>query len=329
MQKMKLSSRTLISFLSYKSVSVLLVLIGLYLFFTLLSRDFRFANLGNLNAILRSGSELGIVAIGMAFLLISGEFDLSVGSQLALCSLVGAVSFTYWGFNPYLSLILAIFLGFCLGVVNGTIVTKLRISSFIATLGTMWVYRGIVLIWFKGYPISFHPEIENPMFGKLFIGSIGVIPAQAIWFLIICILFYILLQRTSFGNRVLATGGNEQAARMMGIRTDRVKILCFGLLGAAVGLVGVMQSLRLSGAYAVQGEILNMQAIGSAVVGGTSIFGGVGTIPGAAFGALIIQGLQSGLLSIGLAGYWYQTALGLILITSVSFLWIRRRRGGT
>jgi len=306
----------------YKSFFIFNLLIIVTIIFAFLSPQMAFIKQENLITMLRLTPEFGIVTLGMALLLISGEFDLSVGSIFALGSLVAAWTYTNWGWDPIVSLIAALIVGALCGFINGAIIVKSNVSSLIVTLGMMWVYRGLLLLITGGFPVYFHPEHKYPLFYEVFAGFIGPIPIQMVWMIGITVILYILLEHTKFGNWILATGSNKDSARMMGINTNRVKTICFMILGLLSALAGVMQSCRIHGAYGVQGEMLNLRAIAAAVVGGTSIFGGVGTIPGAMFGSLIIQFLDSGFLAIGLSMFHFYIALGstLIIVVFVNLL---------
>lgn len=318
--------RAFAAFFSHRSSNVFVILIGLVAIFTFLS-DMTFIKAANLTCIFQIAPELGIITVGMGLLLIVGEFDLSVGSIFALCALIGAWTFTIWGWNPWLSLLAALLFGASLGLINGIIVTKARISSFIVTLGTMWIFRGVLLLIAGGFPVYYHPETVSSAFVDIFTGNIGPIPVQIFWLVGVTTLIYVVLEHTRFGNWVFATGSNKEAARMMGIKTDRVKIICFVILGTLVALAGIMQSCRISGAYSGQGQTANLESIGAAVVGGCSIYGGIGSIPGAMFGAIIIRILSNGLLTIGVSTIYFNVGLGLILIIAVGInIWMRRRR---
>jgi len=276
-----------------------------------------FLSLKSLNIIMRLLPESCMVVMGMAILMIAGEFDLSVGSELAFCSLIAAWSLEYWGLNPFLGLLLVLIAGSLMGILNGLIVTKMRISSLIATLGMMWVYLGIVFAITSGYPISYNPAVSSQLFEQLLVGSTGPIPNSFIWLISAAILLYILLERTAFGNKVFAVGSNKTAARMMGIDTNKVKIICFSMVGFLVGLSGVMQSIRIRGAYSAQGSLLNLRAIGGAVVGGTSIYGGVGTLPGSLIGGIIMVITEIGLTACKVPAYYFQLVLGLLIVLIV------------
>lgn len=312
---------------SYRSSFIFLLLIAITIIFGSLSKDWAFIRWQNMKALIRIAPELGIVTLGMSLLLISGEFDLSVGSIFAFGAMVAGASYEWWGLHPLFGLLLALACGAVFGYVNGKIVTKVRVSSLIVTLGTMWVYRGMLLIITGGYAIYYYPGETSSLFSGALVGTIGEIPIQIIWLTGIAIVLYILLEHSKFGNWILSTGSNKESARMMGINTDRVKIICFVIVGILSAFAGVMQACRIHGAYGTQAKMLNLEAIGASVVGGTSIFGGVGTIPGAALGALIIRFLDNGLLSIGLTMFHFYVALGLVLIAVVAInIYLRGRR---
>jgi len=310
-----------------RSFFIFLLSLITFVTFTFLSPNMNFARWNNFSTMMKIMPEFGIPTLGMALLLISGEFDLSIGSIFAFCAMVAAWSYYHWGLHPILGLLLAMGVGALLGLINGLIVTKTKVSSLIVTLGTMWVYRGLLFMITGGFPVYYHPERTFPLYYKLLVGNLGPAPAQMVWMIGLTALLYVLLEHTRLGNWIFSTGSNKEAARFMGINTDKVKIICFMITGTLSALAGVMQSCRLHGAYTVQGQMLNLRAIAAAVVGGNSIFGGVGTVPGAFFGALIIQFLDSGFLAIGLSMFHFYVALGSTLIAVVfANLWLRSRR---
>ncbi|MBA7671750.1 Ribose import permease protein RbsC [subsurface metagenome] len=313
--------------LLYKSVGIFTVLIGLVIIFTILGPGTVFIEEGNIYTLLRLGPELAIVTVGMGVLLIAGEFDLSVGGELALCSLVAAMFFTNFGLHPIIGLFAALAFGACLGVINGLIVTKLHISSLIVTLGMMYVFSGLRTALTGGYHTTYHPEMASPAFQSALIGNIGPIPVQIFWLIGITIILYLLVGHTQFGNWIYATGSNKDSARMMGINTNRVKIICFAIVGVLSGFVGVMQSTRIMGSFPVQGTGLNLDAIAGAVVGGISIYGGTGSVWGAMIGSIIIRVLQSGLIIIGIPAFWFKVSLGMMIITAVAFnIYLRKSK---
>ena len=310
--------QSLKKFLSYRATGVFGILIVLVAIFTMLSPEGVFVKEASLKTILKLGSELAIVTMGMGVLLITAEFDLSVGSELAFCAFVAATAYTDFGLSPFLCVFISIAFGAFLGVINGIVVTKLHISSLITTLGMMYVYSGLVSILSGGYSTAFNPKTVSPVFVEIFIGTVGPIPVQVFWLLGIALFLYLMVDHTKFGNWIYAAGSNKESAKMMGINTDKVKILCFALVGALVGFVAIMQTIRILGAFPVQGSGLNLEAIAGAVVGGISIYGGVGSIWGALLGAMIIRVLGSGLITIGIPAFYFRLFLGLAIISSVA-----------
>jgi simple sugar transport system permease protein len=168
----------------------------------------------------------------------------------------------------------------------------------------------------------------HPTFYHLLVGKIGGIPVQLLWFVIVTLVFALILNYHEFGNRVYATGGNKEAAKAMGIKIDQIKVYCFVLLGILCGLAGVMRATRVRGFYAQQGSGMELMAIAAAVVGGTSLFGGTGTIIGAFLGVLVIIFLEHGLIVSRVPGFWFQVVLGvLIVMVAVVNKLMAKRRG--
>jgi len=259
-----------------------------------------------------------VVTVAMALLLISGEFDLSVGSIYVLTASVMAMLYTNYGVNPAIAILSGLALGGVCGFVNGVIITKLRISSLIATLGTMWIYRGIANLITNGREIPYYPGQTSPIFLNFFHGKILGFPVEFIWLIAVAILLWILLEHTKFGNWIFATGSNKESARMMGINTNRVKIICFMIVGMLTAFAGIVEATRLGIADPGAKETMNLEAIAGAVVGGTLLTGGVGSILGAVLGALCIKVLSIGLTMLGLSPYHFWVATGALLVAAVA-----------
>lgn len=269
-----------------------------------------------LNIIAVAVSELGLIAIGVTMLMISGEFDLSVGSVSALGALVAA-KFYEFGLNPFLALVIVLVVGLALGGINGLITVKFGLPSFIVTLGTMIAWRGVIYIVTAGIPLGFQVNQTHPAFSNFLMGDLGVIPIPIIWFIVSAIILMLILNFHRFGNHVYAVGGNKETARAMGINTDKTKVICFMLLGMLSTFVGVIRVTRVRGFHALQGEGVELMAIAAAVIGGTLLTGGVGTIIGACLGALVIILLEYGLIMSGIGAYWYKLVLGIIIVSVV------------
>jgi simple sugar transport system permease protein len=305
------------------------ILIGMFIFFTFTIPDYKFLDVRNLNAILRITPELAIVAVGATILIICQEFDLSVGTIFGFGALVMTLLTTNLGINPFISLVVGIVTGAGLGVFNGLITTKLRMPSFVVTLGTSMLWRGVILILCRGYPIVFRPErlgAENFVF--FMVGEFDWFPIQTVWLVLITAGLWVILEHTRFGNWVFATGGNRDAARAMGINTDRVKILAWALMGGICAFAGSIQNTRVHSFSANMGSALGLEVIAAYVIGGTSLTGGVGTVVGTLIGMFLVRIIEVGLLMLRVPSYWFQAFIGAMIVIGVAFnLLIDRVRG--
>jgi len=291
---------------------VILAFLILFIIFSTFSS--KFFTLRNITGILTIVSELGIMAIGVAFLMIAGEFDLSVSSVYALSGFLFVTLANK--FNSPLAFIItlavAAFIGFC----NGTITLHARIPSFITTLGTMLFLRGTLLAITGGESVSYKSDIIMPTLLTRFIGS-GFRPSH-IWFVLLTLLFSLILTNTRYGNWVFATGGNKEVARAMGVNVNKVKVINFMLSSLMASLSGCIVISRFNIANASFGTGMELEAIASAVIGGTFLTGGYGTIIGVFFGALLMGMMRTGLIMIGAPAYWYQAFVGAILILAAT-----------
>jgi simple sugar transport system permease protein len=313
--------------ISARETIILLTAIGLVVIFYFTSFKHRFLSAGVQDTIFIVAPELGVIVIGVTLLMIAGEFDLSVGSVSALCALI-IVELYGLGVNPFVALIIVVGVGIATGMINGLATVKFGIPSFIVTMGMMMAWRGIIYVATAGSTIRFNVNQTHPAFYYLLAGKVGGIPVQLFWFVIITAAFALVLNYHEFGNRVYATGGNKEAAKAMGIKTDQIKIYCFVLLGILCAVAGVMRATRIRGFYAQQGSGMELMAIAAAVVGGTSLFGGAGTIIGAFLGVLVIVFLEHGLIVSRVPGFWFRAVLGiLIVVVAVVNKLMEKRRG--
>lgn len=291
---------------------VILAFLALLAIFSIFSSNF--LTLRNITGILTIVSELGIVAIGVAFLMIAGEFDLSVSSVYAFSGFLFVTLANKYN-SPLafvITLAIAAFIGFC----NGIITLRARIPSFIATLGMMLLLRGSLLAVTGGESVSYSSDAIMPTILTRFIGF-GFRPSH-IWFLALTLIFSIILTNTRYGNWVFATGGNREVARAMGVNTNKVKVTNFMLSALMASLSGCIVISRFNLANASFGTGMELEAIASAVIGGTFLTGGYGTIIGVFFGALLMGMMRTGLVMIGAPAYWYQAFVGAILIIAAT-----------
>jgi simple sugar transport system permease protein len=248
-------------------------------------------------------------------LIISGEFDLSVGSTFSFAPFIMAALTERAGFNPSLALFMGILVGAGIGCINGVITTKVGIPSFITTLGTMMAWRGAVLLASAGFPQVYQRDLP---IARVFAGRIGQFPVQFIWFIGLALLMWIILENTRFGNWTFVTGGNRNAAIAMGIPVHRVKIINFMVVGGLAALAGSIQVFRMGSAYSNAGIGMELQAIGATVIGGTMLTGGSGTIIGTIMGTIIIFAVENIIVLSGAPAFWFRTFVGVIVIVAVS-----------
>jgi simple sugar transport system permease protein len=263
---------------------------------------------------------MGLVAMGVTVLMIAGEFDISVGSVFALAPMVMAVLMeASVPFSP--AVLLGLAAAAVVGVLNGFITLRFAIPSFITTLGMLFVARSATVVISGGFPPVLPADIPSWVFTYF----VGLIRLSMFWFAAIAVMLAALLSLTNFGNWIKATGGQIEAAAAMGIPTGAVKMICFVLSAVLAGVAGIIQVLRLGSPLPSLGEGLELQAIAAAVIGGTSLYGGVGTVLGAIVGAVLIRVIDNGLVLSHVDANWFKFAIGALLILAViGNSWLRR-----
>ena len=277
--------------------------------------EFRYTSPENLQMMLKAIPLLGILAIGVGILMISGEYDLSVGSNFVLSAYLMALTFNA-GLPVGLAIIIALAVGAAIGFLNGILVLKVKMPSFIATLGSMMFLRGIVLIISQGFTQPFRP---GGMSEAIFTGSIGRMQAQFLWLLLISFLAYLLLARHKLGNHIFAVGGNTKSAIAIGVNSDKVKLIAFVIVGLLAAFSGIISAMRVHSVSPTQGSGLELQAIAACVIGGLSLTGGKGTVLGIFLGAAFLFIIQDILLLIRAPGFYLQMFMGLLIIVAVIF----------
>jgi simple sugar transport system permease protein len=264
-------------------------------------------------------AELGIVAMGVTLLMIAGHFDLSVGSVLGVSSVIAPYLMLHYGTNPLLAVLCSVGAAISIGLVNGLLVVVTRIPSFIVTLGTLYIWRSVLLRITEGFPVQVDRDewIFKIFAYRIEEGFFRNYQVSVLWFLAVMLLLSFVLLRTRFGNWVFASGGNERAARSMGVPVDRVWIILFVVTALCACLMGLIQVGRFNTVEGTRGQLLELQAIAAAVIGGARLNGGYGSVLGAAVGAAMIAMIQQGLVLSGLASYWLNFAIGLLIIVAV------------
>jgi ribose transport system permease protein len=255
----------------------------------------------NLLNIVQFASENGLLAIGMTLVILTGGIDLSVGAVLALCCVGAAACLTRYHFNIFETIAAMLALGALAGTVNGLVVTRFKIQSFIMTLAMMSAARGAASLWSGGYaiPMAFGtgPGDVSVVFKNMFAGQFSLfglaIPAQIIYFVGAGVLVSFILARTSFGRHVYAVGGNAAAARLSGVNVSRIQVMVFAASGMLAGLASLLHASLVEQGSPIDGMGYELNAIAAAVIGGTSLMGGTGTVAGSMIGALILSVLDN------------------------------------
>lgn len=290
-----------------------------YIIFTIITLGFilfapNFASLTTAGAILRITAIVSIMAIGMTFVIICGEIDLSVGSVASFSGMIAALLLER-EFPTYLAPTLVVAIGALIGAVSGLLVTKLRIPSFLVTLGMLSIFSGLALTITGTRPVSI---VNDPYSGLFWNGDFLGVQAPILWTLVLTLSGYYLLHQMAFGRRVFATGGNPVAARFSGVQIDRVKIFAFMMSGMTAAFAGIMLSARSTAGNPSLGAGLELDVIAAVIIGGTSLFGGYGSILGSVVGAIFIGILGFGLLVLGFSTSIQEVIKGAIIIIAVS-----------
>jgi ribose transport system permease protein len=297
---------------------ILPILVAICILFALLSPNFLSA--GNAVNILRQASINIVLATGMTFVILTGGIDLSVGSILAVSAVV-AVLVSLLPAIGWLAVPAALLTGLLLGLVNGALITFLNVPPFIVTLGTLTALRGAAYLVANGTTVI-NRDLNFAWIGNSYIGPLP-------WLVIIALLTvavsWFVLRQTVLGVQIYAVGGNERAARLTGIRVNRVLLFVYGVSGLLSGLAGIMSSSRLYSATGLLGQGYELDAIAAVILGGTSFTGGIGTIVGTLFGALIIAVLNNGLTLLNMSYFWQLVVKGLVIIVAVIVDRLRKR----
>ncbi len=300
--------------------SVLLILLVIGLIFTLGSD--RFLTPSNLMNIALQTSIIAIVAIGMTFVILTAGIDLSVGSLMALCGALAAGLAVQQALGTFVGIGLALLAGLAIGAINGLLVVKGKMPPFVATLSTLAIARGLTLVYTEGRPISGIDE----RFIFLGSGEILGIATPVVILAIVFVIAYIVLRSTRFGNYVYATGGNEEVSRLAGIRTSVITLSVYLISGFLAALGGILLVARLWSAQPNAAVGLELDAIAAPVLGGVSLFGGVGSVAGTLVGAFILGILSNGLNLMGVPSFYQQVIKGVVLILAVMLDVLTKRR---
>ena len=312
--KLNIKSKAFQTILAFASLILLIIV------FSILTPNFR--TYSNMNTILLATAVNGILAVGITFVIITGGIDLSIGTVMTFCSVMCAVFITKFNFPVIIGLFLTVVCGALCGFTNGTLIAKLKLPPFIATLGMMNITKGLNLIISGTKPV-YLTEVEG--FYNIALKVILGIPSGVVIFFISGIIASFILTRTILGRYTFAIGSNEESARLSGINTDMWKIGIYSLSGMFYSIAGIVMASRLSSAQPALGPGYEMDAIAAAVIGGSSLSGGEGSILGTIIGAFIITVLTNGLRILSVPQEWQMVVTGLIVIGAV-YMDIARRR---
>lgn len=296
--------------LKTKEIGIILILVVLSVLIQL--KNPIFLSYSNIIDVCRNTSYTLIIAVGMTFVLIAKGLDLSVGSMTALCGLISSLAM-FNGVPILLAVLLGILVGAAFGVINAFCIVKLNIPAMIATMGTMYMARGLVLVTTKGSPVFPLPDAFGA-FGK---GYFMGIPYVVIIAAVLSIIAHWVLSNTTYGRMVYAIGGNPETAKFAGINVALITASCYVISGALAALSGILTAARMGSGQPSIGDGTEMTVITAVIIGGTSLNGGAGTILGTVLGALLMNVLSSGMNLVGISAYWQKFVMGLIIIVAV------------
>ncbi len=303
-------------------------LIALIIVFSILSPNF--FTFSNLVGIMLATAVIGILALGVTFVIITGGIDLSIGTVMTFSSVIAGVFISYWHLNTWLGVLGGIAAGGLCGLINGLLISKLRIPPFIATLGMMNVTKGLSLVITGTKPIYFNDSkwftkiSTDSVLGKIIPGF--DIPNAVTIFFIVAIIASFILSKTILGRFNFALGSNEEATRLSGVNVNKWKILIYMLCGLFCGLAGILMASRINSAQPALGSGYELEAIAAVVIGGTSLSGGTGTIFGTFIGAFIMSVLTNGLRILSVAQEWQTIVVGAVIILAVFADTLRQRK---
>jgi ribose transport system permease protein len=292
---------------------ILLVLIALVVFFSVTTDAF--LKTENLLNVTRQVAMLGISAVGMTLVILTAGIDLSVGSVMSLVNVVCAILMVKAGMHPVAAVLISLVLSGLVGLVNGLIITKIKIPPLITTLGMMTVLRGLSYVLCDGVPIWGFPD----GFRVLGQGYISIVPIPVIIMFVVFALGWVFLHKTAYGRYVYGIGGNEEASRLSGIRVQRIKCLVYILSGLLTGIAAIIMLSRLNTGQPKIGLGFELQVITAVVLGGVSIFGGQGRLVGVLIGVMIMGVLSNGMIILDISEYYQQIIRGVVLLSAVAF----------
>ncbi|MGB0663442.1 MAG: ABC transporter permease [Pontibacterium sp.] len=272
---------------------------------------------GTLSNVLHFTAILGFLAMGQALVIIAKEIDLSVGSVYGLTG-VGFITLEPL-LGVYGAFVFAMTIAAFIGLLQGLAVVRWKLPSMIVTLGGLFTVRGVIYVWTGGSVSNFSPEAREHELTRLFGGELMGVEAAIFWLIFVAIILNVVLWATRYGNSLLATGGSEASAESRGIRTDRVKVIAFVLCSVLAGFAGILTLCDQPQTHVSIGDLMELEAISAAVIGGCLLSGGRGSLVGAILGAFIVVSFRYELIALGAPSSWFITFVGIVLIVAVIF----------
>ncbi len=268
----------------------------------------------------------GMIAVALTFVVITAEMDLSFPSVMALGAAIFAITTVHYGLPWWVGLIFAFATGIICGWINGALVAYLNIPSLVVTIGTQFLFRGLELVLMSGTGVPLTADQFPEMHALLREPLFGVLPIQSVWMVLLGVFSWLLLNRTKFGAHVFLTGDNPTSARLMGVNTARIKTMTFILVGVVSAFAGLMTSIYGYYFWPTVGEGYLMNTMASVFLGGTSVFGGTGSIVGTFVAVYIIGAINAGIVAAGISAFYTQLAFGLVIVASVVLQTMIERR---
>jgi ribose transport system permease protein len=269
-------------------------------------------------------SWICIAGFGEAIVMIGGGLDLSVGSVMGFAGMIAAMVLTAGG-NTVAAVLAGLVVGLMIGAINAFVITRIKLNPFIATLGSLSAVRGLTYGIVSGAAITPSSNAAGTAFAALGSGSLWQVPIPVLIMLAIGIIFTIVMNQTPFGRHIYAVGGNEGAARLLGLKVEKVKFAMYMLSGLLAALGGVLLTAKAGTALPDAGTGYELQVIAAVIIGGTSLYGGRGTIPGVLVGAALLGVINNGIVLLGLAGYWQELITGLVIGAAATLDVVRER----
>jgi len=306
------SEKSIINYiLSVPGIGVILAFAALAIYLTISSPNFLTAS--NIMIVVRQAVFVALMGIGMTFIIAEGGIDLSVGATLGITGILVA-ALIMGGMNIYLAIVITLVFGTIIGLINGLLITQLRMADFIATLGTLSIMRGLILLYTNGVPIY---GLRFPEFQWFAQGFIGPIPVPILILVVLFLIFFYILQKTKLGRYTLAIGTNKDAARLVGIDINKIKIIIFSISGFLSAVAGILLTSRTEAAVPTAGQGYELDVIAAVVIGGTSMTGGKANLIGTIIGAILMTTIRNGLNLLGINALLHQVVIGIFILIAV------------